>query len=123
MIPCCGRGREGFCNDHGRVCEVDVVGSDEGAEGELGVAHHGGADVREVGSVEHDGHGNAVFCMSSAVSERHFCCETNEKFSHKKATKLALFFRPNMASFIVFCENCINRYMSYECTVFEDIKQ
>ena len=87
MIPCCGRGREGFCNDHGRVCEVDVVGSDEGAEGELGVAHHGGADVREVGSVENDGHGNRF--MSSVVSERHFSCQTNEKLSLKKPTKLS----------------------------------
>ena len=92
---------------------MDVVGSDEGSEGELGVAHHGGADVREVGSVEHDGHGNAVCCKSSVVSERHFSCQTNEKLSLKKPTKLSLFPGPaDMASFIVFWENCINRYKS-----------
>ena len=99
---------------------MDVVGSDEGAEGELGVAHHGGADVREVGSVEHDGHGNR--CMSSVVSERHFSCQTNEKLSLKKPTKSSWFLGTDMTSFIVFCENCINRYVSHECTVLEDIK-
>lgn len=36
---------EFFGEEHGGVGEVDVVVAHEGAEGEFGVAHHGGGDV------------------------------------------------------------------------------
>ena len=70
MIPCGGRRSEGVSYDHGRVCEVDTVGTDEGAEGELGVAHHGSADVRKIGGFEGHSHGLAayVICASGALA-------------------------------------------------------